>query len=127
MSFSRRILRWRELEVLGTEELVLVEFFAPWCGHCKSLKPEWEESSTLLKDTAKLCAVDATADEGLAGEFGVKGYPTIKVWPAGKKTRGKLQDYQGPREAAGIVEYAGKMMANAPLKISEVNDKAGFE
>jgi protein disulfide-isomerase A6 len=75
------------------------------CGHCKNLAPEWESAATTLKSSGiKLGAVDATVESGLASKYGVKGYPTIKVFPAGKK--GKAQDYQGPREANGIVDYS---------------------
>ena len=59
-------------EVLETDELVMVEFFAPWCGHCTKLKPEYEEASEKLRGVAKLVAVDATAATGLAQQFGAE-------------------------------------------------------
>ena len=54
-----------QAEVLDSEELVMIEFFAPWCGHCTKLKPEFEEASEKLRGVAKLVAVDATAATGV--------------------------------------------------------------
>ena len=113
--------------MLETDELVLVEFFAPWCGHCTKLKPEWEAAAAKTKGMAKLTAVDATADESLGSEFGVKGFPTIKVFGPGKKSRKRYDDYQGPREADGITDYIAKQMENAPLKMEEITDQSVFD
>lgn len=63
-------------EVNG-ENLALVEFFAPWCGHCKSLAPHYEEAATELKDKhgIKLMKVDCTEQQDLCQEQGIRGYP----------------------------------------------------
>lgn len=57
--------------------------------------------------------MDATAETGLAQKYGVKGYPTIKVFPAGKKNKAK--DYQGPREAGGIVDFALQLLEESGI------------
>lgn len=49
--------------VIDSDELWLVEFFAPWCGHCKQLTPAWEEAAKRLKGVVKVGAVDMTTDE----------------------------------------------------------------
>lgn len=65
----------------------LVEFYAPWCGHCKNLAPHWKKAATELKSSGvKLGALDATAATNLAQKYGIKGFPTIKIFPAGPKT-----------------------------------------
>jgi len=113
--------------VMDSEDHWLVEFYAPWCGHCKNLAPEWEEAAKQLKGSVKLGAVDATAHGALAQKYGVKGYPTIKLFGAGKKKKAK--DYQGPREAAGIVQYALQTLdaAGVPPSITEVTSSSVFE
>ena len=52
---------------------------APWCGHCKSLAPEYDKAASLLKGVVKVVAVDATAVESLARKYQIQGFPTIKV------------------------------------------------
>ena len=67
-------------DVLADDALWIVEFYAPWCGHCKNLAPHWKKAATLLKGVVKIGAVDASVEPGqsIAGPYGVQGFPTIK-------------------------------------------------
>ncbi|XP_043691074.1 protein disulfide isomerase-like 2-3 [Telopea speciosissima] len=91
-----------ESKVLNSNRVVLVEFFAPWCGHCQALTPIWEKAATVLKGVATVAALDADAHKSLAQEYGIRGFPTIKVFVPGKPP----VDYQGARDVKPIVEFA---------------------
>ena len=112
--------------VLNSNELWLVEFFAPWCGHCKNLAPEWKRAASELKGTAKLGAVDATVHSKYAGKYGVKGYPTIFVFGAGAKS--EPQPYEGGRTSSDIVAYAKDKAAEnkPPPEVFEITAKDAF-
>lgn len=96
-----------EEQVANSGKDTLIEFYAPWCGHCKSLKPEFESAAETMKqqgmDTKQLAAVDATENEALAKEFDVQGYPTLFFLPGGDKS--KKISYEGERTASEIVAY----------------------
>lgn len=93
-----------ESMVLKSDDIWLVEFFAPWCGHCKSLEPEWARAATDLKGKVRLGAVDATVHASIAQKYDVKGYPTIKYFAPGAKA--SPTDFDGGRTANDIVQWS---------------------
>lgn len=92
--------------VLKSDDVWLVEFFAPWCGHCKNLAPHWEKAAKELKGKVKLGALDATVHQAKAAQYGIQGYPSIKFFAGGKKDKSSATDYDGGRTAADIVAWA---------------------
>lgn len=82
-------------------DLTLVKFYAPWCGHCKTLAPEFIKAAEMLAGVATLAEVDCTKEEALAEKYEVKGFPTLYLFRNGEK----VKDYDGPRTAAGIASY----------------------
>lgn len=91
---------------LASQEYTIIEFYAPWCGHCKTLAPEWAAAAgktRKLNPQVILAKVDADKNKELAERFDVSGYPTIKIFRGGKP-----EDYDGPRETKGIVSFVKK-------------------
>ena len=102
-------------DYVGGDQPVLVEFFAPWCGHCKALAPEYEVAATAFKSLpVKVASVDADAHRDLGGRFGVTGFPTLKYFPAGSK---EGEAYNGGRTAADIIAFLNQQTgSNARVK-----------
>ncbi|KAG6866478.1 hypothetical protein C0991_003996 [Blastosporella zonata] len=104
-------------ETVSSNELMLVEFFAPWCGHCKALAPHYEEAATALKDkNIQLASVDCVDQADLCQSKEVQGYPTLKVYKNGTPT-----DYTGPRKADGIISYMAKQSLPAVSEVTAAN------
>lgn len=81
----------------------MVEFYAPWCGHCKTLAPEYAKAAELLKSyssKAVLAKVDATEAKLTANDFQLQGFPTIKFF-----INGKPIEYKGGRTTNDILDW----------------------
>ena len=93
---------------IASQEYTIIEFYAPWCGHCKSLAPEWAAAAgktRRLNPSTILAKVDADAHKKLSDRYEIGGYPTIKIFK-----NGEPQEYTGPRESKGIVGFVKKAM-----------------
>lgn len=102
---------------LKENDYLLVNFHALWCRYSKKLKPEWKKLAETLKtenSQIKLAKVEAYDEKKLAEEYGVEGYPTIKMF-----IKGQPHDYHGHRLEPNILEFAHRQL-KAPLQ--QVND-----
>ncbi|KAH8275203.1 hypothetical protein KR026_001993 [Drosophila bipectinata] len=111
---------------LKQHETTLVMFYAPWCGHCKRLKPEYAKAAELVKDDdppIKLAKVDCTeAGKETCSKYSVSGYPTLKIFRQDEVS----QDYNGPREANGIAKYMRAQVGPASKQLKSVAELAKF-
>lgn len=96
--------------VTNVDKDVLIEFYAPWCGHCKKLVPVYDELGTKLEnEDVSIVKMDATAND-VPSTYDVKGFPTIFWVPKDKKSAPVR--YDGGRELDDFVKYIAKQSTN---------------
>lgn len=111
-------------KVYGSKDIWLVEFYAPWCGHCKALEPEYKTAAAQLKGSAKLAKMDCDDEKnkGICSRMGVSGFPTLKYWNYGLgKGDSKAKDYKGERTASGIKDFMNDLADKADIE-PELNE-----
>jgi len=116
-------------EALQTPYL-LVEYYAPWCGHCKSLAPKYAAAATQLKDEGseiRLAKVDATVEKELGEKAGVKGFPTLVFYK-----NGNPMEFGGGRDTEPIINWlkkktgpAAKLLTTA-IEVTEFSESANL-
>lgn len=112
-------------EALDSNPFLLVEFYAPWCGHCKKLAPEYETAATTAKaldPPVVLAKVDATVETNLASKYSVKGFPTLKWF-----VNGELFEYTGGRTADTIVSWVKKKTGPPATSVTTAADLKEFQ
>ncbi|KAG0006920.1 hypothetical protein BGZ65_001760 [Modicella reniformis] len=113
-----------EKEVLTSGKNALVEFYAPWCGHCKSLAPTYEKVAQDFlndKETVVIANVDATVEKTIAEKYGVTGYPTIKFFAAD----GTVEDYNSGRSEQDFIDFINKKTGTQRVAGGLLNTEAG--
>lgn len=110
-TFEEKVLKAPE------DQTVLVKFYTTWCGHCKSLAPEYAKTAKHFKEMEKdakitLAHIDCDSHKEFCGKMGIEGYPTLKFFKGGKDWK-----YDGPRKEEEMIGYIKKQLL--PL-ISEI-------
>ncbi|NHN24610.1 thioredoxin [Flavobacterium jejuense] len=70
--------------LINENQLVLVDFYAEWCGPCKTMSPILQETKSVLKDEVKIIKINVDHYQDLATEFSVRGVPTLILFKQGK-------------------------------------------
>eukprot|EP01062_Namystynia_karyoxenos_P042376 TRINITY_DN30979_c0_g1_i1.p1 TRINITY_DN30979_c0_g1~~TRINITY_DN30979_c0_g1_i1.p1 ORF type:complete len:251 (+),score=83.08 TRINITY_DN30979_c0_g1_i1:85-753(+) len=86
-----------------------VEFYAPWCGWCRRLRPEWAKLALDLRGAVRVGKVDVTANTALARRFRIHSFPTLKLF-----SQGTVYSYEGDRTAAEMAAFARGGFKSAP-------------
>lgn len=119
--------------VLKSGKPTLVEFFAPWCGHCKNLAPIYEDLAKTFESSkdVQIAKVDADAEKSLGKKYGVQGFPTLK-WFDGKSD--KPTDYNSGRDLESLTKFITektgirpKKKLEMPSQVKMLNDKTFTE
>eukprot|EP00490_Sorites_sp_Unknown_P008661 CAMPEP_0114672498 /NCGR_PEP_ID=MMETSP0191-20121206/43023_1 /TAXON_ID=126664 /ORGANISM="Sorites sp." /LENGTH=467 /DNA_ID=CAMNT_0001935011 /DNA_START=61 /DNA_END=1464 /DNA_ORIENTATION=- len=114
-------------EFIANNPKALVEFYAPWCGHCKALAPEYEKAAKQLKADGietVLAKVDATEEKDLSSKYGVRGFPTLKYFTGDVDNP---QDYSGGRTADTIISWLSVRALPAVSELSSAEDIEAFK
>ncbi|KAK4427612.1 putative protein disulfide-isomerase A6 [Sesamum alatum] len=109
---------------LDEKKDVLVEFYAPWCGHCKNLAPTYEKVATAFKleEDVVIANVDADKYRDIGEKYGVSGFPTLKFFPKNNKAG---EDYEGGRDLDDFVTFINEKCGTSRDAKGQLTSKAG--
>ena len=110
--------------VLDETKDVLVEFYAPWCGHCKHLAPIYEKLASVFKldEGVVIANVDADKHKDLGEKYGVTGFPTLKFFPKGNKAG---EDYDGGRDLGDFTKFINEKCGTSRDTNGQLTSEAG--
>lgn len=87
---------------------LLVDFWAPWCGPCKMMAPQFQQAARLLEPRIRLAKVNTEAEPGLATQFGIRSIPTLVLFRNGREVARQA----GAMGAQDIVRWASAQAGN---------------
>ncbi|KAF2762972.1 protein disulfide isomerase [Pseudovirgaria hyperparasitica] len=90
-------------KVTATTDAWFIKFYAPWCGHCKALAPNWKQMAKEMQGRLNVGEVNCEQEKRLCKEAGVKGYPTMLFFRGGERV-----EYEGLRGVGDLISYASR-------------------
>ncbi|KAJ3369157.1 hypothetical protein GGF31_005438 [Allomyces arbusculus] len=105
--------------VLDAQTTHVVKFYAPWCGYCKQLAPEYTKAATKLRSSlVRVSAVNCDVEKSLCAEQGIQGFPVVKVFYTSPKSGKRIPvEYQGERTAAALIKFTTSKIPNRVVHI----------
>ncbi|KAH8607401.1 putative Thioredoxin [Trypanosoma vivax] len=101
---------------LSTHKPVFILFYAPWCGHCRRIHPEWEKFAKAVEGVVRVGAINVDEHQQVGQQFSIRGFPTVKFWGLGEKVMNKAEDYNGQRDAGSIQARAISVITSSSVK-----------
>ena len=111
-------------EAIDAHKFIMVEFYAPWCGHCKALAPEYAKAAGLLKEEnseMKLAKMDAEEHREKAMKWGIGSFPTIKFFRSGQPI-----PYRKDRTADAIISWMKKKSGPSATNLASIDETKKF-
>ncbi len=103
-------------DAIKKNEVIMVKFLAPGCGHCQAFAPEYQKAAQGLKEMGKpyvLAEMDATVSTATADKYEVQAYPTVKLF-----LKGNPIDYEGERKAEAVIAFIERMVGPATIELT---------
>ena len=108
-------------KVIKSNNIWLILFYAPWCGHCKAFHPQFEKLAKSVKGVFKIGAVNCEEQRELAQKYKIDGFPTVLFFGEDKT---KTVEYDGDRKAEKIVDFLLEKAKNViNNKLTEKKDE----
>lgn len=111
--------------VLDSKKDVLVEFYAPWCGHCKKLAPDYEKVAAAFAsdENVVVAKIDADHERDIGSRYEVQGFPTLKWF--GKNSKASPEEYEGGRDIQSFVDFINQKSGTKRNADGSLKEDAG--
>jgi len=105
-------------EIINSEQPVLIDFYADWCGPCKTLSPIIQEVAKELNGNARVLKIDVDKNQRLASKLGIKGVPTMVIYQKGKI----MWRQSGVMQKSEIVSKLNQLFQEVPIISINIRD-----
>ncbi len=100
---------------LDKNNINMILFYAPWCGYCKTLMPDWDklyekyDKKQLNGKVINIVKIDCESNEQIAKQYDIQGYPTIKLLSVNNDGALNLFDYEDERQIGKLEQFINLM------------------